>query len=164
MFLATAFSIFFILNALIWGQNSSGAVLFGAMFALVTLWFGISVPLVFVATYIGMKKPAIEDPVRTNKIPRQIPKRRSCLTSDSSANIRNFALPVYVDCSLCILRAHQNNWFLCLLLVHKAYLLIIEDRLIFYCNLSKISNLFRHKDTQTIPQAHRLAKVLNLQS
>lgn len=75
MFPATVFVIFFVLNALIWGQKSSGAVPFGTMFALVFLWFGISVPLVFVGSYVGFKKPAIEDPVKTNKIPRQIPEQ-----------------------------------------------------------------------------------------
>ncbi|KAL5698971.1 Transmembrane 9 superfamily member 8 [Ranunculus cassubicifolius] len=75
MFPAICFVIFFGLNALIWGEKSSGAVPFGTMFALVFLWFGISVPLVFVGSYIGFKKPAIEDPVKTNKIPRQIPEQ-----------------------------------------------------------------------------------------
>ncbi|XP_023000345.1 transmembrane 9 superfamily member 7 [Cucurbita maxima] len=73
MFPGILFSIFFVLNALIWGEQSSGAVPFGTMFALVCLWFGISVPLVFVGSYLGFKKPGIEDPVKTNKIPRQIP-------------------------------------------------------------------------------------------
>ncbi|KAK4755846.1 hypothetical protein SAY87_009603 [Trapa incisa] len=75
LFPAVAFGIFFVLNALIWGEKSSGAVPFGTMFALVFLWFGISVPLVFVGSYVGFKKPAIEDPVKTNKIPRQIPEQ-----------------------------------------------------------------------------------------
>uniref|UniRef100_A0A7N0TCH8 Transmembrane 9 superfamily member n=1 Tax=Kalanchoe fedtschenkoi TaxID=63787 RepID=A0A7N0TCH8_KALFE len=75
MFPATVFAVFFVLNALIWGQKSSGAVPFGTMFALVVLWFGISVPLIFVGGYVGFKKPAIEDPVKTNKIPRQIPEQ-----------------------------------------------------------------------------------------
>ncbi|XP_030951240.1 transmembrane 9 superfamily member 8 [Quercus lobata] len=75
MFPATVSAIFFVLNALIWGQKSSGAVPFGTMFALVFLWFGISVPLVFVGGYVGFRKPAIEDPVKTNKIPRQIPEQ-----------------------------------------------------------------------------------------
>lgn len=75
MFPATIFSIFFVLNALIWGEKSSGAVPFGTMFALVFLWFCISVPLVFVGAYVGFKKPPIEDPVKTNKIPRQIPEQ-----------------------------------------------------------------------------------------
>ncbi|XP_008808506.2 transmembrane 9 superfamily member 7-like isoform X2 [Phoenix dactylifera] len=75
MFPGIVFTISFVLNALIWGEKSSGAVPFGTMFALVFLWFGISVPLVFVGSYLGFKKPAIEDPVKTNKIPRQIPEQ-----------------------------------------------------------------------------------------
>ncbi|XP_052181473.1 transmembrane 9 superfamily member 9-like [Diospyros lotus] len=75
IFPGTVFALFFVLNALIWGEKSSGAVPFGTMFALVVLWFGISVPLVFVGAYVGFKKPALEAPVRTNKIPRQIPEQ-----------------------------------------------------------------------------------------
>ncbi|KAJ9167651.1 hypothetical protein P3X46_019266 [Hevea brasiliensis] len=75
MFPGIVSAIFFVLNALIWGQKSSGAVPFGTMFALIFLWFGISVPLVFVGSYIGFRKPAIEDLVKTNKIPRQIPEQ-----------------------------------------------------------------------------------------
>ncbi|KAI4376207.1 hypothetical protein MLD38_013994 [Melastoma candidum] len=75
VFPAVVFGIFFVLNALIWGEKSSGAVPFGTMFALVFLWFGISVPLVFVGSYVGFRKPAIENPVKTNKIPRQIPEQ-----------------------------------------------------------------------------------------
>jgi len=68
-------SVFFALNLLIWGEKSSGAVPFGTLFALCFLWFGISVPLVFIGSYFGFKKPAADDPVRTNKIPRQIPEQ-----------------------------------------------------------------------------------------
>ncbi|KAM0969170.1 hypothetical protein ACFX2A_017728 [Malus domestica] len=75
MFPATLFAIFFVLNALIWGEKSSGAVPFGTMFALVFLWFGISVPLIYVGAYVGFRKPSIEDPVKTNKIPRQVPEQ-----------------------------------------------------------------------------------------
>merc|ERR1712232_10363 len=67
------FVIFFVLNLLIWGQKSSGAVPFSTMFALLILWFGISVPLVFLGSYFGFRKDAIELPVRTNPVPRQIP-------------------------------------------------------------------------------------------
>ena len=73
LFPGVLFAIFFALNILVWGQKSSGAVPFGTLFALCFLWFGISTPLVFVGSYFGYKKPTPEDPVRTNKIPRQIP-------------------------------------------------------------------------------------------
>ncbi|KAJ0909614.1 putative nonaspanin (TM9SF) [Helianthus annuus] len=72
MFPGILFVFLFVLNAIIWGEKSSGAVRFGTMFALVCLWFGISVPLVFVGSYLGFKKPVVEDPVKTNKIPRQV--------------------------------------------------------------------------------------------
>ncbi|KAK9705438.1 hypothetical protein RND81_07G057000 [Saponaria officinalis] len=80
MFPGILFSLFFVLNALIWGEKSSGAVPFGTMVALMLLWFGISVPLVFVGSYLGFKKPPIEDPVKTNKIPRQIPEQAWYMT------------------------------------------------------------------------------------
>merc|ERR1719265_2907945 len=69
------FVLFFILNLFIWGQKSSGAVPFTTMFALLVLWFGISVPLVFLGSYFGFRKPSAELPVRTNQIPRQIPQQ-----------------------------------------------------------------------------------------
>jgi transmembrane 9 superfamily protein 2/4 len=69
------FSIFFLLNLLIWGEKSSGAVPFTTMFALLVLWFGISVPLVFLGSYIGVRKPAIELPTRIAQVARQIPEQ-----------------------------------------------------------------------------------------
>lgn len=75
MFPGIVFCIFFILNLFIWAKKSSGAVPFGTLFALICLWFGISAPLVFVGSYYGFKKPAFDFPVRTNKIPRQIPEQ-----------------------------------------------------------------------------------------
>ena len=72
MFLGNVFCIFFVLNALILGVKSSRFVPFGTMFSLVFLWFGIYVPLVFIGSYFGHKKPAIEDRVRTHKFPKKI--------------------------------------------------------------------------------------------
>eukprot|EP00002_Diphylleia_rotans_P008866 TRINITY_DN1883_c0_g1_i7.p1 TRINITY_DN1883_c0_g1~~TRINITY_DN1883_c0_g1_i7.p1 ORF type:complete len:559 (-),score=86.86 TRINITY_DN1883_c0_g1_i7:159-1835(-) len=69
------FLIFFILNFFIWGKKSSGAIPFTTLIALLALWFGVSVPLVFAGSYIGYKKPTIEHPCRVNQIPRQIPEQ-----------------------------------------------------------------------------------------
>lgn len=69
------FTVFFVLNLILWIKSSSGAVPFGTLVALLALWFGISVPLTFVGAYFGFKKLAIEHPVRTNQIPRQIPEQ-----------------------------------------------------------------------------------------
>ena len=67
------FGVFFLLNLVLWSKGSSAAIPFSTLIALLALWFGISVPLVFVGAYFGYKKRAIEHPVRTNQIPRQIP-------------------------------------------------------------------------------------------
>ena len=75
MFPGIVFVIFFVLNLFIWGEKSSGAVPFGTMFALLVLWFGISVPLAFAGSYLGYKRDAIEYPTKTNLIPRAIPEQ-----------------------------------------------------------------------------------------
>lgn len=66
------FAVFFILNLCIWAKGSSGAVPVSTMFVLLVLWFGISVPLVYLGSYFGFKSDPIELPVRTCHHPRQI--------------------------------------------------------------------------------------------
>ncbi|CAO3592436.1 unnamed protein product [Absidia cylindrospora] len=61
------------LNFFLIGSDSSGAVPFGTMLAVLGLWTIISVPLNVAGSYVGFRKPRIEHPVRTNQIPRQIP-------------------------------------------------------------------------------------------
>jgi len=73
LFPGIIFGLFLILNLFLAVQKSSGAVPFGTLVALIALWFGISVPLVFFGSYFGFRKPVAEFPVRTNQIPRQIP-------------------------------------------------------------------------------------------
>ena len=50
------FGLSFILNFFIWGKKSSGAVPFTTMIALMFLWFGISLPLVFIGYFFGFRK------------------------------------------------------------------------------------------------------------
>ncbi|XP_061482570.1 transmembrane 9 superfamily member 2 isoform X2 [Rhineura floridana] len=69
------FGDFFIMNLILWGERSSAAIPFGTLVAVLALWFCISVPLTFIGAYFGFKKNAIEHPVRTNQIPRQIPEQ-----------------------------------------------------------------------------------------
>ena len=72
-FPGVAFFIFFIMNIIALSQGSSDAVPFTTMLVLLILWFGISTPLVFFGAYFGYKQEAIEFPVNTSNIPRQIP-------------------------------------------------------------------------------------------
>ena len=72
-FPSIAFGIFFFMNLLAVSKQSSDAVPFTKMIMLLLLWFGISTPLVFFGAYFGFKLDAIEFPVNTSNIPRQIP-------------------------------------------------------------------------------------------
>ena len=67
------FGVFFILNLFVWAQKSSGAVPFGTLVALLVLWLGISVPLVYLGSYVAFRKPAIEHPVKINNLCRLLP-------------------------------------------------------------------------------------------
>ncbi|CAD1477648.1 unnamed protein product, partial [Heterotrigona itama] len=69
------FSLFFIMNLIFWANDSSAAVPFSTLIALLALWFGVSLPLTFIGAYFGFRKRSLEHPVRTNQIPRQIPEQ-----------------------------------------------------------------------------------------
>lgn len=71
----TIFVVFFILNLFVWRAGSSGAVPLSTFFTMLVLWFGVSVPLVFVGSYFGFQKVEIDFPIRTNQIARQIPEQ-----------------------------------------------------------------------------------------
>lgn len=72
-FPGVVFIIFALFEILLVAVGSSGAVPIGYFFALILMWFGVSVPLVFLGAYFGYRRPLTEPPVRTNQIPRQIP-------------------------------------------------------------------------------------------
>lgn len=69
------FTVFFFTNVLLWSKGSSAAVPFGTLVVLLVLWLFIQTPLTFVGAFFGFRKPAIEAPVRTNQIPRQVPEQ-----------------------------------------------------------------------------------------
>lgn len=73
LFPGLCFVTFFVLDLLVWAQGSTGAVPFLQLMAVLTLWFGISLPLTFLGAYFAYKKDPIEFPVVTSTIPRQIP-------------------------------------------------------------------------------------------
>jgi transmembrane 9 superfamily protein 2/4 len=73
MFPGLSFAVFFLLDLIAWSQHSTDAVPFTTMVVLLVLWFGVSTPLVFFGAYFGYKNDALEFPVNTSNIPRQIP-------------------------------------------------------------------------------------------
>ncbi|CAO3646862.1 unnamed protein product [Cunninghamella blakesleeana] len=75
------FGTLFALNFFLIASKASGAVPFGTMIAVLTMWGIISLPLSVAGSYFGFRKPRIEHPVRTNQIPRQIPDQPAYLRS-----------------------------------------------------------------------------------
>lgn len=63
----------FFINFFVWGKHSSGAIPFTTMLSVGSMWFCISLPLVFLGYFFGYRKQPYEHPVRTNQIPRQVP-------------------------------------------------------------------------------------------
>lgn len=61
------------LNFFLLISNSSGAVPFGTLLALITLWFCINVPLVLGGSVLGIRMGGWKNPTKVNAIPRQIP-------------------------------------------------------------------------------------------
>ncbi|KAJ8748235.1 hypothetical protein K2173_000643 [Erythroxylum novogranatense] len=70
------FVILTALNFLLWGSHSTGAIPISLYFVLLSLWFCISVPLTLLGGFLGTRAEAIQYPVRTNQIPREIPARK----------------------------------------------------------------------------------------
>lgn len=67
------FGVLVLLNFFLIYVNSSGAIPFGTMFAIIAIWFVVSIPLAVIGSVLASKRPLISVPVRTNQIPRQIP-------------------------------------------------------------------------------------------
>ena len=57
LFPGVVFAIFFVLNCVLWGDRSTGAVPFTTLVALLAFWFGMSLPLVFLGSYLGFRLP-----------------------------------------------------------------------------------------------------------
>ena len=72
-FPSVAFAVFFTLNLILWCYGTTEAVPFLTLVSIVVLWFGISVPMTFLGAFIAYRRDAIEYPVVTSNIPRQIP-------------------------------------------------------------------------------------------
>ena len=92
-FPAIIFSLFFILNLVIWGEKSSGAVPFLTLVSIVVLWLGISGPLCYLGSIWAYKKPEFVPPVMVNELPRQIVARNHWYTTDNSAALVAGVLP-----------------------------------------------------------------------
>lgn len=74
LFPGLLFTLVFILNLFVWAQASSTALPFTTLVAIILLWLGIQVPLVYLGSWYGyVRTGAWEHPTKTITIPRQIP-------------------------------------------------------------------------------------------
>jgi len=73
LFPSLCFSIFSMMNILLWTMGSIGAAPIVTVLVLLVLWLGVSVPLAFVGGFLAQSRKVYHFPVRTNAIPRQIP-------------------------------------------------------------------------------------------
>jgi transmembrane 9 superfamily protein 2/4 len=67
------FSIFSLMNLVIFHTGTTGAVPLSMYFTIVFVWFAVSIPLTFVGGYLALRVPILEHPVKTNQIPRHVP-------------------------------------------------------------------------------------------
>lgn len=55
-FHSVVFCLFFVMNLVLWAKESSAAIPFSTLLALLVLWFCVSVPLTFVGALFGFRK------------------------------------------------------------------------------------------------------------
>jgi transmembrane 9 superfamily member 2/4 len=67
--------VFSLVNLVAWFNGSTLATPWYAIFWLTFGWLGILVPMVFAGAYLGHYQGALELPLTTSKIPRQIPRQ-----------------------------------------------------------------------------------------
>jgi len=121
---AVVFSVFFILNLVLWGEGSSSAVPFGTLCGVLALWVCVSVPLTFVGAFFGFRKPKLTHPTQTNQIPRQIP-IQSFYTKPTPGILMGGVLPVgsvfiqlyFIFNSIWAHQIYYMFWFLFLVFV-----------------------------------------------
>ena len=80
-FPGTLMALFLTLNIFLTVYGSAKSVRIFTIIAAFFLWFCVSSPLVFIGSYIGFKRNAIEVPTRTNQIARVVPTTHSFLAS-----------------------------------------------------------------------------------
>ncbi|KAL2016269.1 hypothetical protein VTK56DRAFT_4013 [Thermocarpiscus australiensis] len=76
LFPGLMFAIVFVLNLFVWAQASSTAIPFGTLVAIVALWLGVQVPLVYAGSWYGyVRAGSWEHPTKTSSVPRQVPQQ-----------------------------------------------------------------------------------------
>jgi transmembrane 9 superfamily member 2/4 len=69
------FTIILIINFANWLEDSSATLSFPTILVLLLFYCMLSVPNVWLGSFIGFKKPTIKNPGKINKLSRDIPKQ-----------------------------------------------------------------------------------------
>ena len=56
-------AVFYMLNTIAWIASSTTAIPFWTLSAVSLMWFGITIPLVFIGSYLGWRQDAVAHPV-----------------------------------------------------------------------------------------------------
>ncbi|KAL0217804.1 hypothetical protein RCL1_008653 [Eukaryota sp. TZLM3-RCL] len=75
LFPGFVFVTWFVTDLILGSEGSSQSVSFPTLLLIALLWFGITVPLVYIGAFHGYSSPKIDPPVDVNVIPREIPEQ-----------------------------------------------------------------------------------------
>eukprot|EP01113_Clastostelium_recurvatum_P048558 TRINITY_DN8874_c0_g1_i2.p1 TRINITY_DN8874_c0_g1~~TRINITY_DN8874_c0_g1_i2.p1 ORF type:complete len:641 (-),score=120.06 TRINITY_DN8874_c0_g1_i2:15-1670(-) len=73
-FPGTAFTIFFIMNIVLWSTKSSAGPSAGLFIGILAMYIGLNTPMIFLGNYLAYKRPVADFPSMTNPIPRYVPR------------------------------------------------------------------------------------------
>ncbi|KAG8348315.1 putative Endomembrane protein 70 [Trypanosoma vivax] len=131
---AISFGTFLIINFLVWLQSSSAAVSFFSLIAIMSIWFFISLPLVFAGAILGFKQTTLLVPSSCSQIPRHIP-RQPWYTSIPSLILAGFPpfITIFVEVYFILGAIWLNKFyhvFGILLLVSLLFLIITAETVV----------------------------------
>lgn len=87
------FTVFLFFNIILFFKHSSGSVPFRDIVILAAMWCCVSIPLVFIGSYVGYQQESIHFPTVTSTIARAIPPPSNFLTSPLFPMIFAGAIP-----------------------------------------------------------------------
>ncbi|KAF8041594.1 hypothetical protein BT93_A0250 [Corymbia citriodora subsp. variegata] len=140
LFPGIVLSIHTALNLVMWVNQSTAAISISMYVTVLLLWFCISVPLTLLGGFLATRAEAIQYPVKTNHIPREIPAR----TLPSWLLVLSVGMipfcTVFIELffflsSICLGRSYSMSGTLCLCLLSLVIVCAETSLIVTYRNL-----------------------------